>query len=154
MLESLTQWGFDPFSQLSLSNQHRGIRPLPFVYVFGRSNFTVSYFGANIYPENISVGLEQPGIREWVTGKFVLQVIEDDDKNRFLSVTVELIPGIEESQEKIPILTESILQQLKRLNTEFANYVPSEYQTPRVTLKSHGDTEYFPLGVKHRYTRK
>nr|WP_041740759.1 phenylacetate--CoA ligase family protein [Calothrix sp. PCC 6303] len=154
MLEFLVQWGFNPISHPELSTSKRGIRPLPFVYVFGRSNFTVSYFGANIYPENISVGLEQPGIREWVTGKFVLQVLENEDKNRFLSVTVELISGVEESQEKIQLLTTSIVTQLKRLNSEFANYVPPEYQTPQVTLKAHGDTEYFPIGVKHRYTRK
>jgi hypothetical protein len=37
--------------------------PLPFVYLFGRADFTVSYFGANIYPENVSVGLEQAAVR-------------------------------------------------------------------------------------------
>ncbi len=63
---------------------------MPFVYVFGRSHFTVSYFGANIYPENVTVGLEQPVVRDWVTGKFVLQSKEDADRNRFLSVVVEL----------------------------------------------------------------
>jgi phenylacetate-CoA ligase len=40
---------------------------LPFVFVFGRSLFTVSFFGANVYPENVTVGLEQPGISDWVT---------------------------------------------------------------------------------------
>jgi phenylacetate-CoA ligase len=33
------------------------------VYLFGRADFTLSYFGANIYPENVSVGLEQPSLR-------------------------------------------------------------------------------------------
>lgn len=149
MLEFLGRWGFNPTESL----EGRGVRPLPFVYVFGRSNFTVSYFGANIYPENIAVGLEQVDIQAWVTGKFVLQVIEDSDKNRFLTVTVELAPGVENSDDKHNAITASILTQLKRLNSEFANYVPVEYQTPLITLKSHGDAEYFPLGVKHRYTR-
>jgi len=54
----------------------RGVHRLPFAFVFGRSNFTVSYFGANVYPENISVGLEQAEVRDWVTGKFVLQAKE------------------------------------------------------------------------------
>ena len=31
----------------------------PFVWVFGRADFTVSFYGANIYPENVMVGLEQ-----------------------------------------------------------------------------------------------
>ncbi|MBE9231035.1 phenylacetate--CoA ligase family protein [Cuspidothrix issatschenkoi LEGE 03284] len=151
MMEFLANWGFDPLGELK---DHRGIHQLPFVYIFGRSNFTVSYFGANIYPENVTVGLEQPIIREWVTGKFVLQVQEDVDKNRFLSVVVELAPGVENQEEKRLSITNSILTQLLRLNSEFANYVPPEYQTPLVELKSTGDAEYFPVGVKHRYTRK
>ena len=71
MLEFLAGYGFNPIAELQ--SEDRGARPLPFVYVFGRSNFTVSYFGANIYPENVSVGLEQPEIRDWVTGKFVME---------------------------------------------------------------------------------
>jgi phenylacetate-CoA ligase len=153
MLKFLANWGFDPIAALQQQGI-RGIRSLPFVYVFGRSDFTVSYFGANIYPENVTVGLEQPQIREWVTGKFVLQVKEDADKNRFLSVLVELAPGVEGSEEKREAIAASILLQLLRLNSEFANYVPKEYQMPQVSLAPTGDPEYFPVGVKHRYTRR
>ncbi len=162
MLEFLAQWNFDPVAELqdvgkNLTSKNidtRGIRQLPFVYVFGRSNFTVSYFGANIYPENVTVGLEQAVIREWVTGKFVMQVQEDADKNRFLFIAVELAPGVETSKDKQTTIASSILTELKRLNSEFANYVPPEYQTPQIILLPTGDPEYFPLGVKHRYTRK
>ncbi|ABA19844.1 conserved hypothetical protein [Trichormus variabilis ATCC 29413] len=156
MLQFLANWGFNPLETLAATtpNPSRGINQLPFVYVFGRSNFTVSYFGANIYPENISVGLEQPVIQAWVTGKFVLQVKEDADKNRFLSVVVELAPGVEDSEDKRQTIATSILTQLLRLNGEFANYVPPEYQTPQIALAPMGDHEYFPIGVKHRYTRQ
>ncbi len=163
MLAFLHNHNFDPIADLAANQgvnipQCRGIRQLPFVYVFGRSNFAVSFFGANIYPENIAVGLEQEGIREWVTGKFVLQVVNDQDQNRFLSVVVELAPNqnladVQQDPGKVNRVAESILSQLKRLNSEFANYVPQEYQHPVITLKSHGDQEYFPIGVKHRYTR-
>ena len=66
---------------------------LPFVFVFGRSLFTVSFFGANVYPENVTVGLEQPAVSDWVTGKFVLETVADADENPALRVTVELAPG-------------------------------------------------------------
>ncbi len=150
MLEFLAKWKFNPLQTLQ---GKRGVRSLPFAYVFGRSNFTVSYFGANIYPENVTVGLEQPQIKEWVTGKFVLQVQEDADKNRFLAIAVELAPAVEASQQKLEAIANSIQTQLLRLNSEFANYVPTAYQTPQITLKPTGDLEYFPIGVKHRYTR-
>jgi phenylacetate-CoA ligase len=129
------------------------IRDLPFAYVFGRSHFVVSYFGANIYPENISVGLEQPEIRQWVTGKFVLEITEDPDKNRWMHIVVELAPGETASPERIQAAAQSIHRQLLRLNSEFANYVPAHYQTPQIELRAFGDPEWFPIGVKHRYTR-
>jgi phenylacetate-coenzyme A ligase PaaK-like adenylate-forming protein len=153
LLQFLAEWSFNPLESLT-DKGGRGIHDLPFVYVFGRSHFTVSYFGANIYPENVTVGLEQPVIRDWVTGKFVLQVKEDADRNSYLSVVVELAPGVIETEEMKPAIASAILSQLLRLNSEFANYVPSEYQRPQVTLTPTGDPEYFPVGVKHRYTRK
>jgi phenylacetate-coenzyme A ligase PaaK-like adenylate-forming protein len=153
MLAFLAERGFDPITELRRADD-RGARPLPFVYVFGRSDFTVSYFGANIYPENVTVGLEQPGISAWVTGKFVLEVKEDVDHNRILSVVVELAPGVEGNEQRRQAIAEAILTHLVRLNSEFANYVPAEYRMPQVALAPTGDPEYFPVGVKHRYTRK
>ena len=100
------------------------------------------------------MGLEQPEVRDWVTGKFVMQVVEDAKRDRFLSIVVELAPTEQESTEKTEQITRSILAQLLRLNSEFANYVSPNYQKPRITLATTGDPDYFPVGVKHRYTRR
>ncbi|SJM90766.1 conserved hypothetical protein [Crenothrix polyspora] len=127
---------------------------MPFVYVFGRADFTVSYYGANIYPENVTVGLEQPEIMAWVTGKFVLETQDTEDGDKYLHIVVELLPGIETDMTMAAIIASSIRAQLLRLNSEFANYTPAERQLPRITLKAFADSEYFPAGVKHRYTRK
>ena len=153
MLRFLADWKFDPLAALA-SHAWRGVRALPFVFVFGRANFTVSYFGANVYPENISVGLEQAGVREWVTGKFVLRAVEGLDQAPHLAVAVELAPGAASDTAKRAAAEESILAHLLRLNSEFANYAPPEYRRPRVTLHAAGDPEWFPPGVKHRYTRR
>ncbi|WP_404783724.1 phenylacetate--CoA ligase family protein [Altericista sp. CCNU0014] len=150
LLAFLARWGFDPIASLGPDVK---IRKLPFVYVFGRAQFVVSYFGANVYPENISVGLEQHPICEWVTGKFVMMVRFDSDQNESLAIAVELAPGIEASGEKQQAIAESVRYHLCRLNSEFANYVPADYQMPQIQLRSTGDPEYFPVGVKHRYTR-
>ncbi|MEU4690442.1 phenylacetate--CoA ligase family protein [Actinoplanes sp. NPDC023714] len=126
---------------------------LPFVYVFGRSLFTVSFFGANVYPENVTVGLERPSVSGWTTGRFVLRTIEDADRDRRLSVVVELAAGAEPSEDRRMLAAVSIRTELLRLNSEFAHYVPSAYQTPLVELRPADDPEFFPRGVKHRYTR-
>jgi phenylacetate-CoA ligase len=153
MLDVLGRHGFDPLRELRASSD-RGIRPLPFVYVFGRADFTISYFGANVFPENVTVGLEQPPISAWVTGKFVMQAREDDDRNRYLAIVVELGPDVLPDDDKAAAIAESIQRHLLRLNSEFAHYVPPERQQPRIELAPQGDPAYFPVGVKHRYTRR
>src|SRR5439155_1705374 len=76
-----------------------------------------------------------------------------DNGNPHLSVTVGLAPGEAGDAARERVLAESIRAQLQRLNSEFAHYVPAGYQLPKVTLRPAGDPEYFPVGVKHRYTR-
>jgi phenylacetate-CoA ligase len=151
MMEFVRQRGFDPTAGLV---SDRGVRPLPFAFVFGRADFTISYFGANVYPENVTVGLEQSPIDRWVTGKFVMQAREDDDHNAYLSIVVELAADVPADADKARVIGDSILSHLVRLNSEFAHYVPAERQRPRVELAPLGDPAYFPVGVKHRYTRR
>jgi hypothetical protein len=43
---------------------------------------------------------------------------------------------------------------LRRLNSEFAHYVPPERQLPLIELAPLGEPTWFPVGVKHRYTRR
>ncbi len=129
-------------------------RNLPFVFVFGRADFTVSYYGANIYPENVAVGLEQTEIIHSVTGKFVLETKENPEGDKYLSIAVELLPNIQPDESMKTLIAESVRSQLVRLNSEFANYTPLERQLPNISLQPFADPEYFPVGVKHRYTRK
>ncbi|MDD2659785.1 MAG: phenylacetate--CoA ligase family protein [Methylococcales bacterium] len=153
MWSFLSKYGVQSPGELNLNKEFQP-RNLPFVYVFGRADFTVSYYGANIYPENVTVGLEQPEIMAWVTGKFVLETRENEDGDKYLHIAVELLPGIESNPVMEPVIAASIRAQLLRLNSEFANYTPAEKQLPKVTLHSFTDAEYFPAGVKHRYTRR
>jgi phenylacetate-CoA ligase len=83
-----------------------------------------------------------------------MQVREDDDRNVYLSIVVELGPGVSADATKVEVVTDSILRHLRRLNSEFANYVPTERQRPRIELATSGDPAHFPVGVKHRYTRR
>jgi phenylacetate-CoA ligase len=128
--------------------------PLPFVWVFGRADFTVSFYGANIFPENVTAGLEQPETRGWVTGKFVMETRHDAEGSEYLFLAIELAPEETATPERANLIASSVRAQLLRLNSEFAHYAPAHRQTPTVELRNFGDAEYFPAGVKHRYTRR
>lgn len=153
MINILKDEGYDVLSEIK--NEYPGliIRNLPFVYVFGRSMFTLSYFGANIYPENIAIGLESHSVKNFVTGKYVMQILEDQSKNLKFKITIELAPGIEPDEDKKIKIGESILASILLINSEYKHYVPAELQMPEIELRHTGDSEYFPVGVKHRYTR-
>ncbi|WP_204249056.1 phenylacetate--CoA ligase family protein [Nocardia arizonensis] len=126
---------------------------LPFVYVFGRALHAVSIFGANVFPETVTIGLERDPISAWVTGKFVLEAGEDAEHDRRLRVTVELCPDQSGNAERARTVAAAIRDELVRRNSEYANYVPVDRHLPDVELRPAGDPEYFPIGVKHRYTR-
>ena len=154
MLAAIRDLGADPVAEVR-STGGPDPRRLPFVWVFGRADFTVSFFGANVFPETVSLGLEQPEVRAHVTGKFVMEVKEGlaGDKPR-LTIAVELARGASGDDEFGELVAIAILTQLRRLNSEFANYVPQEFQKPLVSLYPTGHPDYFPVGVKHRYSRK
>ncbi len=144
MLRFLADHGFEPPAQS---------RALPFVFVFGRSNFALSFYGANVYPENVSVGLEQPAVAPYVTGKFVMEIDHDADHDAELRITVELAPKVEAREDLEGTVAAEVRAHVERFNSEFANYVPAERRTPKIRLLPQGHPEYFPVGVKHRYTR-
>jgi phenylacetate-CoA ligase len=124
--------------------------------VFGRSHFAVSYHGASVFPDTVMIGLEQPAVRELVTGKFVMEVREDDDRNRALWIAVELSPaGALAPPEPLgDAVAEAILASLLRRSSEFANYVPAARQRPEIPLWPTGHPDYVPVGVKHRHSRQ
>ncbi|GAB4813369.1 hypothetical protein N2152v2_000415 [Parachlorella kessleri] len=145
MLDFLEQRGFSLPHGLSP-------RRLPFAWVFGRSFWAVSLYGANVYVENIMSGLENEEVHNLVTGKFVLYVAEDPDLDKQLGVRVELARGVQASEEVRDRVARTVLQELRRLNSEYSNYVPTAKQLPWVTLHPIGDPAWFPGGVKHKYT--
>jgi len=128
-------------------------RKLPFVYVFGRTGFAVSYYGANVYPENVAPALEGAAIAAHVSGKFVLELEHTTDENVGLKLSVELLSGREPGEALAQAIESAARAELEQQNSEFLSYVPKGRRAPRVVLMPAGDPEYFPKGVKHRYTR-
>jgi phenylacetate-CoA ligase len=141
--------GLDPLPRTA----GKPVRELPFVFVFGRTGFAVSFYGANIFPENVAPALELPSVAPHVTGKFVLELAAAGNGDSELSLSVELAPGQSAKPELAAAVARAVQAEVERQNSEFRSYVPEGRRRPRVSLMPAGDPGYFPKGVKHRYTR-
>jgi phenylacetate-CoA ligase len=153
MREYMAAASSDPFLALAQAGLPEP-RRLPFVFVFGRANFAVSFFGANIFPETISLALERPELSGWSTGKFVMEVKEGLAERPRFAVAIELAGNEPGDPARIETAERVIQQVLEAHNSEYANYVSAPERRPLVTLWPKGHPEYFPVGVKHRYSRK
>ncbi len=115
MAEQLASLGVD-IEQLRRESGDGSVR-LPFLWIYGRRDHTISVMGANIYPEDIEHCLYQDAGLAAITNSFCLSLAEGADgsvRPRFL---------FEVSREPDPKLTrrfaESIVPRLVELNADF-----------------------------------
>jgi phenylacetate-CoA ligase len=151
MLERVRAWGLDPLAAVRTSAAP--VREQPFVWVFGRSHHAVSIYGANVFVEMVRLGLERADVREQVSGKFVMEVVEDAVGDKELTVDVELARGVHPDGVDVPRIAHAVRDEVLAASGEFAAYVPRARQTPRVRVWPHAHPDHFPVGVKHRYVR-
>lgn len=128
---------------------------LPFLYISGKSDLTISLYGLKIYPENIKAGLEDPRIRDRVSGKFVMTQKYRPNQDQYWELVVELKEGVHISAELTPKVQEVVGEILRAKNLEFNRLYAAIGQkaSPDVFLRTKGDGEYFPgKAVKQRWT--
>ena len=90
---------------------------LPFLWIFGRRDYTISVMGANIYPEDIEQCLYQDTALAELTNSFCLSLVEKangDVRPRFL-FEVSKEPNAELARR----FSESIVPRLVELNADF-----------------------------------
>ncbi|KAI8472674.1 MAG: hypothetical protein J3K34DRAFT_519546 [Monoraphidium minutum] len=174
MASFLAARGYDPLAD----GRCAPVRRLPFVWVFGRSFWAVSLYGANVYVEQVMPAFEGGGeeeqeeqggeggaegggggggggrarLSDLLTGKFVLYVEEDADANPRLALRAETARGVAPGGALAARAARAVRAALLRASSEYAAYVPQERQLPAVHVYAHSDPQHFPPGVKHRYT--
>lgn len=156
MVAKLKDLGVDIIAEAKKANIADTVMHLPFVYVYGRSDFVVILRGANIYPENIKTALVDPSIEEIVTGKFTMVKREDKHFDEYLEINVELKKGVVNDPKYKDMLTDIIVKTLREKNSEF-NYLytqEGEKLTPDVVVYTYEDPTYFKDGIKHTWVKK
>lgn len=129
---------------------------LPFVYVYERSDFSVSFFAFQIYPETVRKALQDSTLEESITGKFTMQVIYDDKGNQVFEIHVELKSTItitKKLEKQVQLL---IIKKLLEENSEYRK-THEEYGErvfPHITFWPYEDPTFFKPGVKQKWVKK
>ncbi|MBI3888375.1 hypothetical protein HY311_01130 [Candidatus Nomurabacteria bacterium] len=129
---------------------------LPFVYVFERSDFSVSYYAFQVYPGPIRKILLGKDIQKKVTGKFVLESSFSGEQDPKLIVHVELKKNVSPSAHLLNEVTELIHNQLLKTHSEYKETISHFNDRARVsvTLWKNGSQEYFKPGIKQKWIKK
>jgi len=128
---------------------------IPFVYIFGRTDFMVNFYGLNIFPEHIKSGLEDNRINNYVSGKFTMQTKTNKKHNQKLILNVELQNNIEPTNNLKKHVLKSVLDNLTQRNSEFNKLYSDLGQkkaTPEINLFPCGDSQ-FKIGIKHKWVK-
>ena len=157
MMEKLAACGIDLEQELKTNNiDSHLIKNLPFVYVSGRSDFSVVFRGANIYPEEIRYALDDQGLAEYITGRFTMIRKEDKKLNQILEINVELKKGEQSSEKLAEEIKNKIIAHLRENNSEYNDQYSSDptQAVPAINLLPHSYPIYFSRAGKQPWVRK
>ncbi len=129
---------------------------LHFVYVYERSDFSVSLYGGNIYPETIREAMLYSEFEPALTGKFSMTVKNDQDQNSFLEINVELKPQIREHAGLKQSVEKAVVEKLLMKNSEF-RVLHENMGTkvlPKINFWPYEYDAYFKPGGKQKWIQK
>lgn len=147
--KTLQKFGLDIYQELKKHGVSRQkIVRLPFVYVQGRSNASVSLYGIVLSPEIIRDVFYSSSVKSQLTGLFSMCIRYDRLKNQYLEVNVELSKNIKDSRKLRIAVSEKIVNSLLSHSTEY-NHLYNSSPTyrrrlvPKIVFWQHGDQRYF-----------
>lgn len=129
---------------------------LPYVYVYERRDFSVSFYAFQIYPQTIRKALQQDSLIDRVTGKFTMRTRYDDEGQHILEIDVELAHNENDTDEFNKLITDIVTEHLIEENSEYRE-VHRHYGAkiqPQITLWPYEHTKYFQPGTKQKWVEK
>lgn len=144
---------------VNTSELPKPLAELPVILMYGRSDFSVGYYGCKITPaevESICYGIPELAQR---INAFALVTSEDASNNKHLAVCLELAEGKSApSDEENRALRDLIYRRLTEVNQDFREsirMVPAGYEpTIEFHAKAQGPFANNDIRVKCRYIQK
>lgn len=121
----------------------------PFIYLYGRGQFTTTLYGVNIYPEHVKTVLDQAELVSCLTGRFLLASEENVQHDQVMNLHLELRNRVAPSNELAARAQAIFVEHLPFLNGEYRQLLQfiGSRAHPQVHLCSFGDATHFPHSV-------
>lgn len=158
MFRALEEVGIDfPLIEQALSLNRNGYLKLPFFYIYGRSDGTISVDGANIFPADIEEILaDNPSFAS--VSAFIMRLTE----SHHLGFEFELKHGHSLEKKDEVLLKKLFRKLLLQYSTGYGELVSDKLASAQLKIEffpfATGPFEQSPLAsprsVKHRYIRK
>lgn len=129
---------------------------LPFVYVYERSDFSVSFFAFQIYPETIRKALQHKSLEKFITGKFTMLVRYDEIGNQVFEINIEKKPNVKENYNLVANITKLIMDKLTQENSEYRK-TRDDYPDrvkPNLVFWPYENETHFKPGTKQKWVKK
>ena len=135
MLNRLGAHGLDPLA--ACRQPGRPVFRLPFLYLFGRSDQTISYMGANIYPEDVEQALLAVPEDADRLGDYCLELVDTGSREQRPCVHVEVTGGAVEDPMLADRLRERVLSRLLANSLDFRSAVSEDESAGELLVRLH-----------------
>lgn len=124
----------------------------PYVYVYERNDFSVSYYAFLIYPDMIRRALQSTKLQDLVTGKFTMLVDYDKTGRQRLYIHIEKKFGVNKPN-LAELLVEQVHSGLQHDSSEYRETfkMVGEIAKPLIQLWEYEDSTYFKSGTKQKW---
>ncbi len=153
------KFGLDPLKSAPLPFAGKHPR-LPFLFIGGRSDSTMSYLGANIYPEDVDQALfaDAPKSEQGIIKGFGMELVESKDAGLHPVVHIELEAGKHADQLSPEILAKRVIERLSKNSRDFKTSLEEDSKAGNIEVKIYasnsGPFEGMGERIKRRYIFK
>ncbi len=129
---------------------------LPFLYIYERNDFSVSYYAFLIYPDMVRRVLQNSDFNKLLTGKFTMFVDYNKQGRQKLNINCEMKHDVKDSQQLSNKVREAIHNNLIKESSEYRETfgLVNEESKPIVKLWDYEDPTYFKAGTKQKWVIK
>lgn len=148
--------GFDIDGMIRSNDMSSSTWNLPFVYVYERNDFSVSYYAFLIYPDMVRRVLQIDKLSRKITGKFTMIVNYDENGRQRLNIHIETKPEAKDRDALNAELKELVHAALFKESSEYREtaQIVGDDVKPVIHLWDYEDPTFFRTGVKQKWVMK